>query len=1190
MEYEPNDDEPTDFDMQPHLSRSFSSADDDELHTVDVLKSLACPSFDDGDDKPLKRRSSWKEEHAGLNPPSPLARASSGSLDFPSDGGGSEPERDADEVDDILRASVKGDVSRLLPEVSRAALIERLRTDLFEAQEKKEAGDDDAAAAPGFATPPAASVSPREADDKAEAAPAGGEEKLGTFKGVFLPCLQNILGVILFLRLCWITGQAGALGATGIVLICATSTFLTALSLSAVATNGKVEAGGPYFVISRNLGPEVGTAVGLLFYLGTTIAASMYVLGAVEALYDGFAGATRSADFPLRSVLTALAMMALLAAIVHVGVKQVNAAASVFLSIVLLSVFCLIMGILLFAGDAYSGELGGADRDFFDNVKPNFEEDDGVQWDFRSLLAIFYPSVTGIMAGSNRSGVLATPSKSIPLGTLAAIALTTFLYVVVVWLYGLVVAHDVLIEEKLVVALVAWPSPIIVKLGIIMSCVGAALQSLTGAPRLLAAIASDGALPVLAAFAPPSDAPKQKPAAPPPAEERLEGESGVQLLPKVSSGSRLSSLLTQFQKPDGADVEAPPPPPPEAPPRTASPRSRGGSHPASPRFSTALGRSSAASASSVDAGWPALALTWFVASIPCLAGELNAITPIVTMFFLLMYATVNLSCFCLAYLKSPGFRPTWRYFHWSSALLGFFWCVGLMFTISWRGLEATLALIFAFSIMYYVRKQRISKDWGDAGAGLRFQVARDQLLALTERSTFYHAKNWRPQILVLCRCDRRFNPVKPELLAVAGHLKKGQGLLMAHALIDAGDRGARALVAEAATEVLRLHLQDRAIQGFPRAIVYRANAELPTQTEDALLGTAQSCGVGAMRPNSVLLGWPSKYRGDEVKKGRHGFVRLLRDLSAMRKALIVVKDGASLAGREPFDATRTVDVWWVVQDGGLLLLLPWLLKRSKLFGRCRLRLFAVMTGLFAHHWNAGHGGSATIPSARPEGADPDAKAPPPAKETELLERWRLFIQAMLDDLRIDAEVHPVAGLDFVWAAAHVYRDTLGLRGRTTYAQQLGEKKKKAGAAAGASLSGASTPAALASPSAGAGARGSSPGPFRARRAPSNHGSPLHSRPGSLPDSPGDADADGALHRSPVIPDENSLTPLRGFALALNSKMRRHSARSALIVTNLPYMTHLPPAFFVDYVDSLTANLGAVMLVRGSGQEVVTQYG
>ena len=55
-------------------------------------------------------------------------------------------------------------------------------------------------------------------------------------------------------------------------------------------------------------------------------------------------------------------------------------------------------------------------------------------------------------------------------------------------------------------------------------------------------------------------------------------------------------------------------------------------------------------------------------------------------------------------------------------------------------------------------------------------------------------------------------------------------------------------------------------------------------------------------------------------------------------------------------------------------------------------------------------------------------------------------------------------------------------------------------------------------------------------------------------------------------------------------MRRHSSGAALVVTNLPYMTHLPPAFFVDYVDAMTDGLGAVLLVRGSGQEVVTKYG
>lgn len=69
-------------------------------------------------------------------------------------------------------------------------------------------------------------------------------------------------------------------------------------------------------------------------------------------------------------------------------------------------------------------------------------------------------------------------------------------------------------------------------------------------------------------------------------------------------------------------------------------------------------------------------------------------------------------------------------------------CLGLMFAIDW--LMALVAVAFGGGIAWYVRTKRVSKDWGDAGAGFRFQVARDQLLALTERSTFHHAKNWRP--------------------------------------------------------------------------------------------------------------------------------------------------------------------------------------------------------------------------------------------------------------------------------------------------------------------------------------------------------------------------------------------------------------------------------------------------------------
>uniref|UniRef100_A0A2I2YGP8 Solute carrier family 12 member 5 n=1 Tax=Gorilla gorilla gorilla TaxID=9595 RepID=A0A2I2YGP8_GORGO len=108
--------------------------------------------------------------------------------------------------------------------------------------------------------------------------------RMGTFMGVYLPCLQNIFGVILFLRLTWVVGIAGIMESFCMVFICCSCTMLTAISMSAIATNGVVPAGGSYYMISRSLGPEFGGAVGLCFYLGTTFAGAMYILGTIEIL------------------------------------------------------------------------------------------------------------------------------------------------------------------------------------------------------------------------------------------------------------------------------------------------------------------------------------------------------------------------------------------------------------------------------------------------------------------------------------------------------------------------------------------------------------------------------------------------------------------------------------------------------------------------------------------------------------------------------------------------------------------------------------------------------------------------------------------------------------------------------------------------------------------------------------------
>jgi len=196
----------------------------------------------------------------------------------------------------------------------------------------------------------------KEEDDGGEApVKEPGRAGLGTITGVYFPCIQNIFGVILFIRMVWIVGTAGVPAAFVIVFICCSVTFASSISLSAIATNGIVPAGGSYFMISRALGPEFGGAVGVLFFLATAVAGAMYITGAVEILLNyispemGLFGDFKVDQSILYHNIRFYGSILLIfsSIIVFIGVRFVSRVAPVALLICLLSIFSIYSGIFI---------------------------------------------------------------------------------------------------------------------------------------------------------------------------------------------------------------------------------------------------------------------------------------------------------------------------------------------------------------------------------------------------------------------------------------------------------------------------------------------------------------------------------------------------------------------------------------------------------------------------------------------------------------------------------------------------------------------------------------------------------------------------------------------------------------------------------------------------------------------------
>eukprot|EP01084_Bolivina_argentea_P078523 142500_1 len=319
----------------------------------------------------------------------------------------------------------------------------------------------------------------------------GKRVKFGTWDGVFARCLLNIFGVIMYLRVGFIVGEAGIFEALLIIISASIITLITTLSMSALCTNGIVLGGGAYYFISRVMGPSIGGSVGLVFTVGNMLAVSLYIIGFAETINQNISDETDGWIIVEHEVNA----VRIWSNIILIGTFIL---AYIGLSVVIktqLMLLCLIMIslILYFIGSIYKTEDGilyGIDGWWNGNFTKNFHAEYESGWNFWTVFAIFFPAVTGIMAGANISGDLKRPHIDIPKGTLWSIGLSTIIYILLVLVTGAVVVRDELKTNNLVMAdICAWNY--ILLLGIYAATLSSAIASLVGAPRILQAISLD---------------------------------------------------------------------------------------------------------------------------------------------------------------------------------------------------------------------------------------------------------------------------------------------------------------------------------------------------------------------------------------------------------------------------------------------------------------------------------------------------------------------------------------------------------------------------------------------------------------------------------------------------------------------------------------------------------------------------
>ena len=298
------------------------------------------------------------------------------------------------------------------------------------------------------------------------------KKKFGTFEGVFTPSILTILGVIMYMRLGWVVGNAGLIGAIVIIIIAHVIAVTTGLSVSSVATDKKIGAGGIYYVLSRSMGIPIGGSIGIALYVGTAFSIALYLIGFSESFNGYFGLGMTINDFRLTGTIALIALTALALISTSVALK----AQFIILAAIIISLISIFFGTSEYAPQTVS---------LFST---------GSSVPLEVVFAIFFPAVTGFTAGIAMSGDLKDPNSSIPKGTLLAIGTGLIVYLGLAIFIAYNVNSEVLKTDYNFLMKIAIFSPAVVA-GIWGATLSSALGGILGGPRILQAMSIDKVTP-----------------------------------------------------------------------------------------------------------------------------------------------------------------------------------------------------------------------------------------------------------------------------------------------------------------------------------------------------------------------------------------------------------------------------------------------------------------------------------------------------------------------------------------------------------------------------------------------------------------------------------------------------------------------------------------------------------------------